>query len=268
MTVLAAEGVALGARTRSVTFGIEAGKGWALLATRQKEADALYDALAGRAEPFRGKVERSRPLPARFPERRRGTVGNAFRRLDGMASARALTALGLWEELDRDIAAFDAEAEAAVRCAFVLSQPSALLALGRWLDPLGPARLRGALDLVDALLEEGAAALCCTCRADVAERLGNLVVLRGGEPAFVGTAAELAARAGAAEVVVETEDPSSVATMAEPFAIRVSAQPGELRIQAADGQALAARLLTAGYGRIRAVVVKSATLQDALADLL
>jgi hypothetical protein len=265
---LRAEGVALGARAHSVTLDVLPGQGWAIVGSRQRDADALYAALTRLAEPFRGSVEAHLPSPDRFPERRRGALGAIFKRMDGLASARSLTALGLWSELDRDVSSFDAESAAAVRCAHALAQPGRLLTLGRLLDPLAPGRLAGALGLLDELLSEGAAAVCATCRADVAERMGHIVAMRGPEPAFVGSAAELIQRTGASEVVVETEDPSTVATMAEPFALRVTAQPGELRIQAADGQSLAARLLTEGYGRIRAVTVRSATLQDALTRAL
>jgi hypothetical protein len=262
------EGLALRPGARSLSFSVLPGQGWAVVGSRQSSVDKLCEALRGVAAPPKGTVARRASPPAGLAERRRGTLGTAFKKLDGVAAARSLTALGLWSELDRDLSSFDAESRAAVRTAYALALPGPVLWLDRGLDMLGPKRFRGCLDLMAELFEDGFAAVGPTCRPEVAEAWGHAVVLQGEEPVFAGPVSSLLGKARPAEIVVETDEPSAVAAMAEPFALRVVVRPGELALQAADGQALAARLLTEGYGKIRAVVVRTPTLEDALADLL
>jgi hypothetical protein len=55
--------------------------------------------------------------------------------------------------------------------------------------------------------------------------------------------------------------------MVEPFVTSVRVSGRRLVMQAEDGQEVAARLLTNGYGLVRSVVVKEPSLEEALIQL-
>lgn len=264
--LLRLEGAAAKKKARGVSLAVLPGDGWALLGTNRRLADDLYGRLvAGDVE--RGTIERPASASSAFRAGRmssRTTIGSAFKRHEGVASARALSALGLWDELGREVGSLDEEEGAAFQLAYLLSQSGPLHFLGRWADSLSPWRFAGLFVLLDEVLEAGHAVIASTARAETAARLGQIVVLKGADPVFAGPVGELLAQARPSEVIVETDEPAAVAAMAAPFTMRVTVLPGELHIQAADGQALAARLLTSGYGHIRSVVVRAPTLDDAL----
>lgn len=264
--LLRLEGAATRKNSRGLSLSVMPGDGWALMGDRRSDVDHLYKSLvAGDVE--RGSVEQPAPASSPFKPGRmntRATVGGAFKRHEGVASARALSAMGLWDELGREVGALDEEETAALHLAYLLSQPGPLHFLGRWADLLSPWRTAGFFTLLDEVLELGQAVFVSTSRAETAARLGKIVVLKADDPRFAGSVGDLIVQARPDELIVETDEPAAVAAMAAPFTMRVTVLPGELHIQAADGQALAARLLTSGYGHIRSVVVRAPTLEDAL----
>jgi hypothetical protein len=67
---------------------------------------------------------------------------------------------------------------------------------------------------------------------------------------------EIELLAGPEELWIEAHDGSSVRAIVDPFAIEVREVADGWYVRAADGQALAARLITHGYGAVEAVVIR------------
>ncbi|MES1228013.1 MAG: hypothetical protein ABUL72_05035, partial [Armatimonadota bacterium] len=99
-------------------------------------------------------------------------------------------------------------------------------------------------------------------------KVGNVIVTRHKGAVFAGTVRELVQMARPTEVRVETVDNGAVTAMADAFALSIHAEKGSMTITTHDGQALAARLLTEGYGSVRSVVVRQPTVSEALLDLI
>jgi ABC-type uncharacterized transport system ATPase subunit len=116
-------------------------------------------------------------------------------------------------------------------------------------------------------MKEGTAFMVRTNRLGIAEALGRIVVVASDEPLYAGTCDECRILHGPTELLVETDDPSTSRTMVEPFAVSVKIVRGGLIVTSNKGQALAARLLTEGYGSVRAVVIKEPTLREAVLGL-
>jgi ABC-type uncharacterized transport system ATPase subunit len=119
--------------------------------------------------------------------------------------------------------------------------------------------------------EEGKAGrgfFIATQRPDLVESFGQLVALRAGESVFAGSVRELIGRSRPSTVHVTTDQPSTVRTMVEPLSVSVKVAPGRLEITAHNAQALAARLLTQGYGDVDSIVIQEPTVADALIELL
>lgn len=182
-------------------------------------------------------------------------------------AAQALSALGLWENRQEPVAQLSPGQTAASELLTCLMSDAELMLIDGQLDRLDPWTLGPVLDLLERVASSGRAVLAATHRADVATRLGSLLVLRDGTPSYVGSVRELLRRCRPAELDVETDDPSTAGAMAEPFAIAVHAGPDGLKVEAEDGQAVAAKLLTLGYGAVRAVVVREPSLEEALLTL-
>jgi hypothetical protein len=58
-----------------------------------------------------------------------------------------------------------------------------------------------------------------------------------------------------------------VRQLAEPFVVEVSETPQGLTLRTAEGQALAAKLLTEGYGVVKSIHTRPKTLAETLQEL-
>ncbi|MEQ1934632.1 MAG: hypothetical protein ABL962_12280, partial [Fimbriimonadaceae bacterium] len=67
---------------------------------------------------------------------------------------------------------------------------------------------------------------------------------------------------------VETQNQSGVRALIAPFEISISETENGVILKAAEGQQLAARLLSEGYGDIKMVILKEPTVESALDELL
>ena len=135
------------------------------------------------------------------------------------------------------------------------------------LDLLDPWALDGAYEEMFQLAEEGTAFIVATNRPEIAERIGNVIVLQEGQTKYAGPVEKLVSSVEPTELIVEADDLSTVTTMVEPFVTGVRVSGRRLVLQAEDGQEVAARLLTQGYGVVRSVVVKEPSLEEALMQL-
>jgi ABC-type multidrug transport system ATPase subunit len=188
-------------------------------------------------------------------------------RRSGWDAGAALAAVGLWEARNQafdDLTPGQRAAAAVLPC---LLSEEALAVIDGHLDGMDPWTLPRLLEHL-AGQASAKAFVVATGRPDVAEALGQMLVLSNGTPVFVGRTSDLVRAAGPVEVLVETDDPSTVRSMVEPLAVSVKAVAGGLVVRTERGQETAAKLLTQGYGSVRALVVREATVAEALARLV
>jgi ABC-type multidrug transport system ATPase subunit len=181
--------------------------------------------------------------------------------------ADVLASLGLWDA--RNVPLHKLTTGMVVACDLlpVLLSDADLVLVDGHLDLLDPWALDGTFEEMFRLAEENTAFLVATNRPELAERLGNIIVLIEGQVKYAGPVDNLVRSIEPTEIVVEADDLSTVTTMVEPFVTGVRVSGRRLVLQAEDGQEVAARLLTNGYGLVRSVVVKEPTLEEALIQL-
>ena len=179
----------------------------------------------------------------------------------------ALSALGLWEVRNEAMSKMPRSMLAACDLLPCLVCDDDIILIDGHLDLLDPWQLESTLEAMFQLADEGSAFMVATNRPDLAERFGKLIVFRDGEPIYAGSVQDLIDSQEPTEIVIETDDLSTVRSMVEPFALGVRASGNKLIVTAEKGQELAARLITHGYGNIETVVIKSPSLEDALLRL-
>jgi ABC-type multidrug transport system ATPase subunit len=182
--------------------------------------------------------------------------------------ADVLAALGLWDA--RNVPLHKLTTGMVVACDLlpVLLSDADLVLIDGHLDLLDPWALDGAFEELFRLAEEKTAFLIATNRPELAERIGNIIVLSEGQVKYAGAVDSLVRSIEPTEIVVEADDLSTVTTMVEPFVTGVRVSGRRLVLQAEEGQEVAARLLTNGYGLVRSVVVKEPSLEEALIQLV
>lgn len=176
-------------------------------------------------------------------------------------------AAGLWERRAEPIAALSPGERAAAALAVGLlaadRSPEAVLVADGLFDATDHRR-RG--DLFTA--SEGRTLLIATHDLDLAARCERAAIVREG--VVVTIAAPEAIRSGSppARFEVETGAPGATRELVGDFAVDVEEFAGGLRFRARDGQAVAARLLAAGYGTVRSFVVAEPSFADAVSRLI
>ncbi|MCB0825850.1 MAG: ATP-binding cassette domain-containing protein [Armatimonadetes bacterium] len=265
--------VALESERRTVSFQILPGDAYALMGSAASGKTKLLDIALKQSKPASGEVhyhaDTITPADGAFGRRATpASLAKSFlKKGEHERITTTLTALGLWEV--RDQTANSLTTGQIIACSllgcFLVDDP--LVIIDGHLDMLDPWLLEEVSELIEAERQAGRAFLISTNRPDIAERLGSIIVLRGSQALFAGTCRELIESVQASEITVELDDETTVATMVEPFTVSVKTSPGRLDITAHDGQALAAKLLTHGYGRVKSVVLREPTLEQALLTL-
>lgn len=178
--------------------------------------------------------------------------------------ADALAALGLWDVKGIALGKLTQGMIVASDLLPVLLSDADLVLIDGHLDLLDPWALDGAFEEIFRLASEGTAFLVTTNRPELAERLGNIIVLQQGQVKYAGPVENLVRSVEPTEIVVEADDLSTVATMVEPFTMNVRVSGRRLVFQSEDGKEVAARLLLSGYGLVQSVVIKEPSLEEAL----
>lgn len=181
--------------------------------------------------------------------------------------ADALAALGLWDARNQHLSKLTPGMIVACDLLPVLLSDDDLVLIDGHLDHIDPWALDGVFEEMFHLAEEGTAFVVATNRPELAERLGNIIVLQEGQTKFAGTVDELVRSVEPTEIIVEADDLSTVTSMVEPFVTATRISGRRLVLSAEDGQEVAARLLTQGYGVVQSVVVKEPSLEEALVQL-
>lgn len=255
---------------RSLSLEVLPGDRWAIVGPAGSGKTRLFDVLTGEAKPAAGSVLIDGEVAVAGPVAggRRLTPERVARSVAGKDdSARivqVLTALGLWDVMNEPLARLTSSQLVATEMISGLLSNAGLVLIDGQLDVLDPWVLESTMEALRLEADRGTAFMIATNQPELAERLGNLIVWRDSEARFAGTSRELVRNAKPVELLVETSDVTTVRTMVEPFCIEVRPTTGGLIITAPDGQALAARLLTHGYGSVKAVVVREVSFLEAL----
>jgi ABC-type multidrug transport system ATPase subunit len=179
-----------------------------------------------------------------------------------------LSALGLWEA--RDVLTSRLTPGQMAACDLLPSflGKGNLICMDDTLDFLDPWTLQGVWRLLGRFREKGGALLVTTNQASIAQKLGALIVVKDLKVKFAGTVRDLLAETRTVEMTVETKDAAAIRALAEPFTFSIRQEGDVLYMVAADGQALAAKLLVEGYGRVRAITTREQNLSEAILDLV
>lgn len=223
----------------------------------------LLEALSGERKTT-GRISAHGRLVPEVPRRR---VASPVKRLRGPEAGRLLDIFGLWEARTRSGHELSASQNAALAVAEACAARPGVLLIDCALDVLPPFLADRAMSELLRLSRLGCGILVATRRPDLASIAPRVLVLERGRMVADGAPHELAAGLEGEQVVVETLDPSGVRQLLDPFRITVESREGALRLTVPDGQVRAAGLLRDGYGTVRAVHYRPATLSDAWSRL-
>lgn len=183
-------------------------------------------------------------------------------------AAEMLTSSALWGARDRVLADLSSGQLAAVELLSAYDPDCGMVAIDQQFDRLDPWSLKRFLAFYRERATKGLSVVAATDRAELASFFDVVVVLQDREPKFAGSPEDLIKTFSPDVLEVETIDQRTVRALVEPFVIDVQETPTGLRLQAREGQEVAARLLSAGYGDVRYIVVRQPSIADALLHLL
>lgn len=258
---------------KSLSLRIAPGELIAVMGPTGAGKSDLLEVVAGERSPKSGTVECHLPRylcsdPA-FP--RRATPMSLAKGASDSADTQrvvvALTALGLTDVRDTQVARLGPSQMIASTLIDGLVPESGLVIVDGLFDLLDPWRRDAVMQAVDDDLDLGKCYLFATNNPALAERCDQIVVVSEGSMVFAGTLAKLLSEAGPTTFTVECDDQTAVAAMVEPFALNIKKSPGQVVFTSHRNQALAAKLLTYGYGAVKSVVAAEPTVADALRSL-
>lgn len=107
-----------------------------------------------------------------------------------------------------------------------------------------------------------------TQRADIASRCDYLLLLDKGIARFLGTPQGLLDSKGGSTLHVMTKSQEGVKALVSPLQIKVEEHDEGISFSAPNGQEIAARLITEGYGDVDLVVVRRPALTEVVRTAL
>jgi ABC-2 type transport system ATP-binding protein len=149
----------------------------------------------------------------------------------------------------------------------LLHRPSVLL-LDEPTTGVDPGARRDLWDYLDRLRDqEGVTMIVTTHLMDEAERCDRLAILSQGRLVALGTPAELKRQIGGDVVLLEAENPDSLAArMAERLGVAPQVLDGRLRLEIPHGHSFVSRVMESFPGEIQSVTVSRPTLEDVFID--
>lgn len=258
---------------RSLSLTLEPGDRYAVVGDRQSGIEEFFASLSPGTRPHSGTITLNEQLVdcALGRADKASTPGKIAKKLFSQTSTRSAGVLGsldLWSQRDVSISKLTPEARAATEVLPGLACSRGLVAIHGQLDRLD-------LRTQDEICEEMAspehaqkAFLIRTASPFLVERIGRVIVMRGGGAVFVGTIEEMIRTLAPVSVTASTTDPSAVAAMAEPFCFSTKLDRGVVTMEAHDAQALAAKLLVEGYGSVSTITYRQPTVAEALLSLV
>lgn len=268
MDLLTLDGLALKSDGPTLTLAVRAGEAVAIMGPTGAGKMALLRACAARERPTRGRVNALGEFAVIGDGLgRRGKPSTVAKATGHPKANDLLLSLGLAAVRNEPLADLAPGHRAAVELLPVLLSGAPLLALGGALDRLDPWAFAAAWEGLRVTRERGAAALLVTHRPEVAALCDTVIVLRERTVRFAGTVEALRRLGPPHELRVTTERQIGVRALVSPFEVRIEETPEGLRMEARDGQELAARLLTQGYGDVRYLVCRGPTVEEGLHGL-
>ncbi len=271
---LAFEHVALSDRGPTLTLAVPAGSLVAIVGPAASGKSKLLGVVTGQERPIRGEVTRPSGILSleEMTFVRRDKPSSIAKRCLGDQNrtriADALSALGLWEDRNRAIANLGAGQQVAARFIEPLINAPDLLASDGDLDLLDPWMRDRLWPLLQDRRSEGMTFVFTTNSAELAEMADLVVVLKDQQVVFSDSPQALVRSLSSSAVTVETNDHPGALALTNPFEVAVTETSAGIRFEAAEGQQLAAKLLSEGYGDVRYVVVRHPTFREALGRLL
>lgn len=248
---------------------VEPGERWAIMGPSASGKSQLLDVVqrlkrpsAGSARIFGIPVESDIEVGARATPESVAVRVQSKENID--QRVESLSTLGLWDVRKTPLSRLTAGQRSSCQLLPLLLTEGDILCADGTLDTLDPWVLPGTLDRLLHRCERGAVLVAVTARPDIAERLGHLAVMDARTMVLQGSINHLIDAHVTDQVIVSTENPSAVSGIANPFEVEAQEVEGGMLFRAKAGQELAARMLTEGYGNVRAVVHVRATLEDLL----
>lgn len=182
--------------------------------------------------------------------------------------AEALMLSGLWDQREGAVDSLSSSQRAACEILPCLASDPCLMAIDGQLDRMDPWTLQSVLHGLHKRMTHGSALLIATNRTDLAIHFDHLVVMARSQVRFVGTLEALMRQYSESIIEVETKNQPGVRALVDSFEVSVRQTESGMVIRAAEGQQIAARLLTEGYGDVKMVVVRDPSIQDVLNEVV
>lgn len=179
-------------------------------------------------------------------------------------TTEVLTALGLWDARKEPIHTLSPSQKDAYSWIPHLINPGKFIISDGKLDRLDCFTLENLFKRFAQMTAQGSVLLCSTSRAEIGERMSHLCLVHQGVICFAGTTDEFVRQLVPDEISIESPNPSLARMLVPQFQVDIQETETGLRLSTRDGLQDAAKLLTQGYGTVKAVVHKRATLHDAL----
>ncbi|MFY9233235.1 MAG: ATP-binding cassette domain-containing protein [Fimbriimonadaceae bacterium] len=271
--ILSVESLALQPNGSILSLELLRGQSACVLGPGGAGKSRLLRVLAGLEKPASGSVTVAgkRAMALEVEVSRKATPLAIAKHASGQNNSRAADAIGgmrLGDSRNTPLADLSPTQQAAASMLHVLASPAHLLLIDALLDRLDPWALDGALRLLRGQLSHGASLVISTHRPDLLPLFDSMIVLDRQEVRFHGALEEVLRRIGSSEVEVETRNPASAKAMAGPLEVSVTPTADGLLLNAPEGQELAAKLLTEGYGDVKAVILREPTVREGLLDLI
>lgn len=247
--------------TKPFDWKLEPGENWAVVGPSGAGKTRFLEVFFGPVECARADHSVSgrmtpQKLIRRLPEGRDVTPGQI---------GEVFSMLGLWDCRASSISSLSPSRVAACRLIPALVSPANCVVLDCDLDSLGPWVLER---VIDGLLARPQSVVVATNRLDVAERFANLLVFHEQALLWSGRTADLLAQIPASKFTVQCGDASTVESVVASFAIDLAIEGNTLRFRSPNGQEIAARLLTEGYGNVELVSIQPPDLRSAIDTLI
>jgi ABC-type multidrug transport system ATPase subunit len=206
--------------------------------------------------------------PGSLPPRQR--LSNLLKRSGPDNSQQAtdlLVATRLWDFRNEPVSNLSPSQEAAAEVLMLLNSDADVTLWDGQLDDLDPWTLETVWQQIQIRNSAGKTDVFATHRPEIVEMCDAVLVLLKNEFKFAGAVADLRKSAGDTELRVITEHQAAVRAILAPFQVSIQAQSDGLLIRAKEGQAIAAKLLSQGYGDVECVFLRAGTVQSALRKL-
>ncbi len=256
--------------TQTFSWSVRALESWAVMGRSGSGKTTLIELMTGEPTTAKGKCIAHGSVSCVSDElSRRATPQSIASQASGRGRAtdagEALNLLGLWDVRRSPVHELGTGHIAASKLLRPLLAPSDVVILDLLLDALDPWILPRVQRAFRAWMAPGRALIIVTQRPDVAAMCSHTLVLGGKGALYSGPTDTLLNRSEV--LTVETSNASAVRQLAEPFVVEVTETSQGLTLRTAESQALAAKLLTEGYGVVKSIHTRPKTLAETLQEL-